>query len=194
MGKIKKTTKELNLLFNNVMKFLKNCNITMILFYGSLLGYHRDNSFIDMDDDIDVIVSEIDFNLLLEFIKNKIYMNYNLKVGIKNENILQLFYNDIGPFDIYKFEQHNNDILLKWDGNLLYEKELIFPLSKVNFNNYDIFIPNLTEKILIITYGENWFIPQKKETYNWSKINTVRIASSKKIVNKVKKYKKNKKK
>ena len=54
------------------MEFLKNCNIKLILFYGSLLGYHRDNSFIDMDDDIDIIVSDDDYKILLEYVKNKI--------------------------------------------------------------------------------------------------------------------------
>ena len=175
MTKNNKTINELNLLYTNIMEFLKNCNIKLILFYGSLLGYYRDNSFINMDDDIDVIISDNDFKILLAYIKNNNIATYNIKIGINYPNLIQLFYNDIGPFDIYRYEYHNNDILIKWDGNLLYEKNIIYPLKQVKFNNYDIYIPNLTEKILLMTYGENWTIRQTKNIdYVWNNINTVR--------------------
>jgi phosphorylcholine metabolism protein LicD len=171
----KKTIKQLNLLYTIIMEFLKNCNIKLILFYGSLLGYHRDNSFIDMDDDIDIIVSDDDYKILLEYVKNNNVAVNNIKIGINKQNLIQLFYNDIGPFDIYRYEDYNNDILIRWDGNLLYEKKLIYPLKQVKFNNYDIYIPNSPDEILLKTYGKNWITPQTKNIdYKWDNINTVR--------------------
>jgi phosphorylcholine metabolism protein LicD len=140
MGGNKKTKEELVILYNIIMNFLLNCDIQLVLFYGSLLGYYRDNNFINMDDDIDAIISRNDYYILLKYIsENK---DISINIGINNDSILQLFYNKMGPFDIYIFDYHNDDILIKWDGNLLFKKNDIFPLKKVLFNNFNIFIPN----------------------------------------------------
>ena len=50
MGGGKKTQQEMSILYQNIMSFLSKCNIRIILFYGTLLGYFRDENFIDMDD------------------------------------------------------------------------------------------------------------------------------------------------
>lgn len=173
MGGNKKTKEELVILYNIIMNFLLNCDIQLVLFYGSLLGYYRDNNFINMDDDIDAIISRNDYYILLKYIsENK---DISINIGINNDSILQLFYNKMGPFDIYIFDYHNDDILIKWDGNLLFKKNDIFPLKKVLFNNFNIFIPNNTTDILLNIYGENWKIPQIKNVdYNWNDINNVR--------------------
>ena len=57
----RKTTAQLVELYDTIMPLLNLFNndygAKFILFYGSLLGYHRDGNFIHGDDDIDVIVS-----------------------------------------------------------------------------------------------------------------------------------------
>jgi len=185
MDKNKKTIEELILLYTNIMNYLKNCDINLILFYGSLLGCYRDNNFINMDDDIDVIISRSDYQILLQYIDK--YKYSEIKIGMKNDDILQLFYNNIGPFDIYIFDFHNDDILLKWDGNLLFKQNDIFPVKPIFFNNFNIFIPNKIEYILLDIYGKNWKIPQIKEVdYKWENINNVRknINNVRKNINK----------
>jgi phosphorylcholine metabolism protein LicD len=172
----KKNCIQLTLLYTKIMELLKNCNIQLILFYGSLLGYYRDNNFIDGDDDIDVIISNNDYDILLRYLYTN--MDSNIKFGIKNGNIIQLYYNNIGPFDIYKFINYDDNILIKQDGNLLFNKQHIFPLKKILFNNFNIFIPNNSEKIILDTYGSNWKIPQIKGVdYHWDKINNVKKLS-----------------
>jgi hypothetical protein len=66
----------------------------------------------------------------------------------------------------------NNDILIRWDGNLLFKQSDIFPLKPLCFNEYNVFIPNKTETILAQIYGKKWNIPRSKD-YNWDNINTV---------------------
>ena len=169
---INKTRTQLTVLYTKIMEYLKKCNITIILFYGSLLGYYRENRFIEGDDDIDVIISEHDHSILLKYLH--VNMDSNITVGLNNSNIIQLYCDNIGPFDIYIFNNYNTYILLKHDGNLLFNKCDILPYKKVCFNNFDIFIPNNTEKIIVDLYGSMWKTPQVKGVdYNWSKINSV---------------------
>ena len=77
-----------------------------------------------------------------------------------------------GLIDNEKIITNNNanegdDIILKWDGNLLYSKKEMFPLKNINFNGYDLYIPNNSKEILRQTYGDNYMIPIKKSSYSW---------------------------
>jgi len=173
----KHTTKELIELYKVIMDFLKDADITFILFYGSLLGYHRDANFIENDDDIDVLIHRTDFDKLRLYIQNNIDKYPNIT---SNNNtyyyILQLWCSDKGPFDIYPFEDHSTEhILIKWDGDLLYKKTDIYPINIINWHGYNIGIPNNTESILLETYGNNWRVPQIKNIdYVWDNVTTVK--------------------
>ena len=175
----KRTIQELKLLYYFVMRFLKYCPIDIILFYGTLLGLYRDKNFIN-DDDIDVIVSRKNYILLKEYIDKNIHNYSYISLGINNESIIQLYYNEIGPFDIYIYDNYTDNknidyILLRWDGNLLFEKQYIFPLKTISFNNFNISIPKHTKTILKQIYGKDWKIPQiKNKDYIWTEINTVK--------------------
>ena len=173
MAGINKTRTQLTLLYTKIMEFLKKCNITIILFYGSLLGYYREKTFIEGDDDIDVIISENDHSILLKYLH--VNKDSNINVGLNNQYIIQLYCDNIGPFDIYIFNNYNDNILLRHDGNLLFNKCDIFPYKPVCFNNFDVFIPNNTEKIIVDLYGSTWKTPQVKGVdYDWGKINNVK--------------------
>lgn len=72
MGGVQKSIVELTILYKNIMNFLIKCidpSIDLILFYGSLLGYYRDSNFINLDDDIDIILSRAHFDILKTNIK-----------------------------------------------------------------------------------------------------------------------------
>ena len=170
MGGIKKSSEELKELYINVLSIFETLNINFILFYGSLLGYYRDSNFIEGDDDIDVLVSEEDFNEIFSNVKlitmkNPLitfrYICYEDKPGIFVKNFIQVYYKDIGPFDICAYTLEKNHILTAFD-NLRYPIKDIFPLKQVYFKDYKINIPFNTEEILRLTYGENWRTPQEK--------------------------------
>jgi phosphorylcholine metabolism protein LicD len=166
----KKTREQLQILFSRVMFWLQD--IPLIAFYGTLLGIIRESNLIEGDDDIDVIVHKS----YREKIISKLSKS-NLRITINQPSILQIYDKDIGPFDIYFYEDIGNDILLKWDGNLLYRKNNIFPLLSQQFYGYTIYIPHNSNHILQETYGEKWHIPALKESYNWAMINYVRKQS-----------------
>ena len=176
LNKVYNSTNNLVYLFKKVMEFFDAyCDIKPILFYGSLLGYYREGSFIEHDDDIDVILDRISFNKFqsnLFLNTDKIDNNYRIVI-FKDNNIMQIFYNDIGPFDIYAYDEYDDSIIIPWDGYLKYNFNLILPLQVVTFNDTNINIPHNTEKILNMTYGPHWRIPLRKDEYNWIDINSV---------------------
>ena len=160
---------------------LFDCGEKFILFYGSLLGYHRDGQFIHNDDDIDVIVPRSCREKLLQYITDN--HSKTIRITFSNDDILQLSVIDadnnkmIGPFDIYFYEEpsNSNDILIRQDGNLLFKRCDIFPTHSVIFNGHSILIPNNPAEILTELYGPDWKIPKTKNVdYIWQKITTVR--------------------
>ena len=70
-------------------------NIDFILFYGSLLGYVRENDFIKNDDDIDILINIFDVQSLLRQLKN-----LNLDVTVFIELKVDNTYGKIGIIQV----------------------------------------------------------------------------------------------
>ena len=176
MAGSKKSRHQLLKLYLHFMPLLKKAGIKVIAFYGTLLGIIREKDFIINDDDIDIIIHNKDLPKLHNLIHRE-----KIKTGVSNNDIIALYYNNIGPFDIYIYYDKGDDIILKWDGNLLYSKKEMFPLKNINFNGYDLYIPNNSKEILRQTYGDNYMIPIKKSSYSWWDIHQVRRHKEDKI-------------
>jgi hypothetical protein len=154
------------MLYKNVMELLQHSNINIILFYGSLLGYVRENNFINMDDDIDVIVSRSNYNMLRQYAISNIMKYPGLSFGLITDNFFQIHYNNIGPFDIYAFDEINNNILIEWEyihsknpTVSIFKSCDILPAKNIILHNCNINIPNCSENILLQTYGNTWKMP-----------------------------------
>lgn len=156
MGGDQKSKETLKNLYQYIMKFFLDSGINFILFYGSLLGYTRESDFINKDDDIDVLVSRNQRELFMNIVKEK-----EIKTWLFHDDLIQLCFSDIGPFDVYFYDDHGDDILLKWDSNLLFRKINIFPLKKIIFHDYEIYTPYDPETILTELYAD-WKIPKIK--------------------------------
>lgn len=167
MTKHTHTKTQLSELYTFIMSKLGHFDF--ILFYGSLLGFIREGDFIENDDDIDVLLPFKDREKFLYTVKR-----LNLKITVEELTIVQIYVDNLGHFDVYFYENRGLDILLRWDGNLLYLKNDIWPLKKVIFKNYKINIPFNSEKLLNEIYGNNWRIPLHKDEYDWNNINNVR--------------------
>ena len=152
MAGMKKSRKELQELYLYFIKILKNNNIDFIVFYGTLLGIVRDKDFINGDDDIDIIVDRSNHKKLLNIIEK-----YNITTGIVNSDIIQLFKNGLGPFDIYTYEIKNGKFKIPWEGDV-YDINLILPPKLINFYDEDIQIPNKSKKFISEYYGYLWRI------------------------------------
>lgn len=169
MAADKISREKLNQVFSYMMRLLSS--LECIIFYGTLLGYIRGGDFIDGDDDIDILLPFKQREKFMFIIKNA-----NIPIIVEDLFFIQIMVKDIGPFDVYLYENRPSDILIRWDGNLLFSKNIIFPLKKVNYKGFNVFIPNNSEKVLSETYGENWKTPISKNEYDWKTITNVRFA------------------
>lgn len=168
-----KTRDKLIFLYKSIMSALGNSGIEFILFYGSLLGIIRESNFIESDDDIDCLIDIKYYNKLINHINNH-NQNCNedhiitIKKNINNHNIVPLYINEIGPFDIYIFDiDSNNEVInIKWE-NESFRINDIFPLRKYNLHSHTIYLPKESEKIIEKTYGKDWRIPRKKQDKNY---------------------------
>lgn len=154
-----KSLNQLEILYYEIMKKLTNNGLYLVLFYGTLLGYIRDKNFINGDDDIDVLMPRYQLPKLMNIIKKE-----NIQTGIVTNDIVQLYFNDLGPFDIYLFENKESDILIRWDGNYLHSHNHFYPLYRIKFKGYQVYIPKNSESLLTEIYN-NWRTPQIKGSY-----------------------------
>jgi predicted nucleotidyltransferase len=176
----RKSTEELTTLYKLIMPILQKSGVEMILFYGSLLGYHRESNFIEGDDDVDVLVSRAQYEKLVDYLKfitrsfitRKMYKSEKLTFNYMYEkHLLQIYHNGIGPFDIFVYESLEDNILIKACQNQIYPKSVIFPTVPVTFNEFVISVPADVEQTILLTYGKDWRIPQVKFVdYNWHEI------------------------
>lgn len=164
MAGTKKTRSQLLELYKGIMPLLKKLQIKSILFYGTLLGFQREANFIEEDDDIDLIVSRDDFNKLLA------YARANSMLRIEYSNLLQLCYNDIGPFDVYAYDMYGSSILIKHAISIILPSQLIFPLKQVLFHDIPVYVPSDVDETLVLLYGPDWRTPVSKENLDWEKI------------------------
>ena len=194
-----KSKLELKKLYNYICILFKKYDINFIPFYGTLLGITRNNDFIEMDDDIDILVSRYYHDKIKEIIEKENIISKFHGTWEKNDSnntneqndIIQLFINGLGPIDIYFYDILGVDLLIKWDGNLLFETKHIFPLKKYKFKDLEITRPSNPDKILKSIYGKDYLIPKKKYEYDWKKY--VRTKDLNKIGGRLKISKKNKK-
>ncbi len=150
-----------------IIKLLNDNNImNWFIGYGTLLGIIRENSCIDGDDDIDIIIDKSNYHVIKKLlIKNHIIIEYGYGIG-KSKNILKTkknneycsvdFYmasvdakgnfNDTWENVIWSecYNENNELISHWWKGNIMY-------------------LPFNYEKKLINRYGKDWRIPQNNK-------------------------------
>ena len=129
------------------------------IFYGTLLGYVREYNFIKNDDDIDVLIDYKKKEDVYKVIRKK-----KLRINEQKEYFVQLYKNNIGPFDIYFYEIKNEYIHIPWM-NAKYPTTIIFPLQNTYYKTENIKIPHNPVAFLESYYGKDWRIPQQKKMW-----------------------------
>jgi len=130
---------------------------------GTLLGAVREKGMIKHDDDVDICVNEKDLLRLLEVYKDNSEYHITpdkLEKGaiykLKRRGISSVF------IDIFIVDRKGDIIKYRdWDKiwpNAYYKDEEIFPLKKVEFEDFYIYAPNNPLPYLERQYG-NWKIP-----------------------------------
>mgnify|MGYP006282747293 CR=1 FL=1 len=150
-------------------------NVSFWITDGTLLGYYRENDFINHDHDMDIAVFIDDWkDEILVDLKRKefklLYIYGDKSCGLE----YTLLKNNIRT-DIFFFYKENNYYWhAAWDISkiksflnmikYLYEP---FKLKEIKFKNINLKIPENTEKYIIQKYGKNWKTPIKKWRWNY---------------------------
>lgn len=150
-----------------VAKLLNDNNIPdWFIGYGTLLGIVRENSCIDNDDDIDIIIDISNYQKVKQLlIDNNLEMEYGFGIG-NNKNILktkpspQQNYCSIDFYmaTVNKVNGNFNDTWEKviWRGCYTEDKQLIERI----WNDQKIYLPNNFIEKIVNRYGDTWETPR----------------------------------
>ena len=124
--------------------------------YGTLLGIVRNNSCIENDDDIDIIINNIYTKKII-----KIFIKNNFKV-YKNDlpNFLRIEKNNLAPVDFYLCNVIEDDFHDNHENTIWKNCK---PINYYKWNGGILNIPNNPEIKLKNRYGEDWKIPQNSK-------------------------------
>ena len=150
-----------------IIKLLNDNNImNWFIGYGTLLGIVRDNSCIDGDDDIDIIIDKSNYDVVKQLlIKNDLKFEYGYGID-NNTNILKTKENNnYSSVDFYMSSMDEKGNFNDTWENVIWsecynENNKLIPYR---WNENIIYLPFNYEKKLINRYGENWRIPQNSK-------------------------------
>lgn len=162
-----------------ICDILERSNIEYTVFYGTMLGIHRDGKIIESDDDVDVLVKVSDFMKVLFAIKSSgLVISKNVdKMFLQVRNTI----NDIKSYvDIYfYYDSGYNYIIEPWnflgrymdkENHLHIPYNLVFPVKTFNYDGKLIKIPSESEQLCQFLYGENYRLPMRKKIDYTTKI------------------------
>jgi phosphorylcholine metabolism protein LicD len=164
----KETSEKLNRTLLFLITLLNKNNVKdWFICYGTLLGLVRENSCINNDDDIDLIVEKSNYDIIKKIlIDNNFELEYGY--GINNSKFILKTKNnsEYASIDIYMSHYVDNNVIDLW--NKLIIKDCFFDTEnksfvKKNWKGQDIYFPNNPQKILINRYGNDWHIKKDKK-------------------------------
>lgn len=162
-GKKESSDKLNNTLLFLITLFNKNDIKDWFVCYGTLLGLVRENSCIDNDDDIDIIIEKTNHDIV-----EKILIENNFEfIEKKSNNIIKTKHTShYASIDIYMADYENENVKDLW--NKLLIKDCFFDTKNKTFikkiwKEQNIYYPNNYEKILVNRYGNDWNIKKDKK-------------------------------
>jgi hypothetical protein len=146
-----------------IIKMLNDNNIkNWFIAYGTLLGMVRDNSCIDGDDDVDIVMDRTHYDTVKNIlIQNNFAIEYGYGIN-DNTNILKTIPTaEYCSIDFYmantdeKGNFHDTWEVVLWSKCYTEEKKLI---ERV-WNGQVLYLPANSEQKLANRYGSDWRIP-----------------------------------
>ena len=161
------SSKILNNTLMFIIKLLNEHNIkNWFIGYGTLLGIIRDNSCINNDDDVDIIIDSSNYDIVKKLLQERgIEIEYGY--GIRNNKKI-LKTKPTSEYSSVDFYMANIDK----NGNFNDEWEKVIwskcynennELIKYIWNENVLYLPNNYEQKIINRYGKNWKIPSNSK-------------------------------
>ena len=127
--------------------------------YGTLLGLVRENSCIDNDDDIDIIIEKSNYDIIKQILIENNFELFDFPINIiKTKDT-----SDYASIDIYMGDYNDGVVIDLWN-NLTIKECFLDTENKTfieqKFNGQNVYYPNNYTKILINRYGNDWNIKQ----------------------------------
>ena len=127
--------------------------------FGTLLGIVRNNSCIDNDDDVDIIIDESNFDKIVKILdENNFQRNYGYGIGL-SKNIIKTKETDMySSIDFYISRKNDKgDVFAIWE-NVIWSE--CYPLVEYTWKNEKLYFPKNHISNLSNRYGESWRTPQ----------------------------------
>ena len=162
----KTTSIRLNDTLKYFVKLLHENNINhWFIAYGTLLGFIRENSCIDGDDDVDIIMDRTNFILIQKILsENGIKRDCMHWLG-KSTNIIKTLPTDkYCSVDFYMADMDKSYNFNDTWTTVLWSDCYINGLPIVyTWKDTILYIPNNAETKLALRYGDSWKIPQNSK-------------------------------
>jgi hypothetical protein len=156
---------------NNLINLLTERGLSSFVCYGTLLGFIRNNSLLDHDDDIDMvcIFPKYDARNSYERVDYlcEILTKHGYSVGNKFRNHIHVSYKGSIVFDVFTAFQNDNFIEFSPSKSFSISQNLIYPLQKKSIYGLQINIPFNSGEFLSKMYGESW--SKSDVAFSWGK-------------------------
>jgi phosphorylcholine metabolism protein LicD len=150
----KQTASLLNKTLEHIVSLLEKNDITeWFLGYGTLLGIVRNNSCIEGDDDIDIIINNKYIHIL-----HKIAKEHHFKIVQFKKSFIRFIHPDYAAVDFYLATFKNKIVMDKWENTKWTD---VFPLIQIKWKGVTLQLPNQHIKNLKNRYGRTWRTPKK---------------------------------
>ena len=164
----KETSEKLNKTLLFIITLLNDNNIDKwFVCYGTLLGLVREDSCIENDDDIDIIIEKGHFDVVKKLLHdNGFCFEYGYQIRDSRKIIKTKATSVYTTIDIYMGEFNGENVLDLW--NILDIKDCFVDNEKKTFvekiwNEQRVYFPNNYERILLNRYGNDWKIKIDKK-------------------------------
>ena len=163
-SKKKNNSKKRDFFFREIIKVInKNFKGNFFLAAGTLLGYARNNDFIDWDDNIDLCFYYNDNSLAQLKKLQKILINkkFITRLFMKKNYLSLSIYKYSNNLDLYSVYKHNGFFYANWSK---FPERYGIQLKKINFKDVKVYIPSDYINYLNYIYGD-WNKIKKRNYY-----------------------------
>ena len=136
------------------------------VFFGTLLGYHREGNLLEMDDDVDIYINSQHKTEVVEIITS-LGFDISIDTSIFMQGKIEIE-GVTAYIDFYLYYKENNHSVDRWnfrgdDGKILHVPlDILLPPSDVTMGDISFKMPKDPDGCCRFLYGDNYHTPLKK--------------------------------